>query len=405
MSNIKLSLSWYAMFLVWVLAFSTSVRGFSPSNLRTQRRGNRQFSANGGIADQDNDLNAAEDDLEIQWDLFKKHHAKGSYKGVWTSYDYIGDVIDETIASVNLDYDESDDSIVQTHTIAVGATKSDCATCFDSSETKVLPVAKYTQQKMRKTRVGSVGMINGPTLLRSGAMATELVLSSGDGRVRVVFQHAPVWAAGVEPGSAPPSGLKLFRTMVSREATRNQPPTFESEAENPPAEGDPVFFRGVPPFKWHMEWAGTSWTWGPQAGNRGWQVERMEEADAWHGRPTGDGPNVWNLRLPGGVLLQCPRIISDDETGIFRLAWLPTNDDLLRLEGGVLALQPMIMEDDTLVGFHPPTLSSLRCDVMKKTGDLPDLPKFLKDEEKEALKPQSDEELKPNGSESENEWQ
>ena len=41
---------------------------------------------------------AVEEETQIQWDLFKKHHALGSWKGVWTSYDYIGDVIDETIA-------------------------------------------------------------------------------------------------------------------------------------------------------------------------------------------------------------------------------------------------------------------------------------------------------------------
>lgn len=39
-----------------------------------------------------------EDDTEIQWDLFKRHHAPGSWKGVWTSYNYIGDLVDETVA-------------------------------------------------------------------------------------------------------------------------------------------------------------------------------------------------------------------------------------------------------------------------------------------------------------------
>jgi hypothetical protein len=30
----------------------------------------------------------------------------------------------------------------------------------------------------------------------------------------------------------------------------------------------------------------------------------------------------------------------------------------------------MLVEDDMMVGFEPPTLVSLRCDMMKKTGDL-----------------------------------
>jgi len=355
-----------------ILAFHNVVCAFVPMGARIQRCKN-SLSSSGAMVDPDN---AIQDDSEIQWDLFKKHHAKGSYKGIWTSFNYIGDIIDETVASVNIDYDEDNDSIEHTHTIAVGATRADCDTCFDSSEAKVLPVAQYTSKDLRKTRLGSIGMINGPSLLRSGAMATELILSYGDGRVRVVFQHAPVWPTGIEPGSTPPEGLKLFRTMVSREAIRQSPPTAESETANPPGEGDPTFFRGVPPFAWHKEWAGTSWTWGPQAGNRGWEIERMEEADAWHGRPTGDSPNVWNLRLPGGVMLMCPRIVSNDETGIFRLAWLPREDTLVRLEASVTAMKPMLMEDDSLVGFHPPSLGSLRCDVMKKTGELEDLPRF-----------------------------
>lgn len=131
-------------------------------------------------------------DAAIQWELFKKHHAKGSWKGIWTTYDFIGDVIDETVASVNLiPYGEE---IEHTHTIVVGAKRSDCATCFDSMETKTLSVATYAPSDLKKSRLAACSMVNGPTLLRTGAMSTELVLNHGDGRVRVVFQHAPVWA-------------------------------------------------------------------------------------------------------------------------------------------------------------------------------------------------------------------
>jgi hypothetical protein len=37
------------------------------------------------------------------------------------------------------------------------------------------------------------------------------------------------------------------------------PPTAEEERSAPA--GTPLFFRPVPPFKWHAKWAGTSWTW------------------------------------------------------------------------------------------------------------------------------------------------
>lgn len=318
----------------------------------------------------------AEDDPAIQWELFNKHHAKGSWRGIWTSYDYIGDVIDETVASVDLN-PSGDDEIEHTHTIVVGAKKSDCETCFDSMEQKTLPVQKYTPDNiLQKSRLAGVSMVNGPSILRSGAMATELILKHGDGRVRVVFNHAPVWAKDVEPGSCPPQGLKLFRTMISREAIRPTAPTFETEAKEAPEKGNPVFFRPVPPFNYHKKWSGTSWTWGPQSGNRGWAVDELDETDAWQGITPVD---CWNLRLPGGIHVQAPRIITDATVGICRMAWLPDDETLLRVEAGVSALQPMVVEDDMMIGFEPPSLTSLRCDMLEKTGELENAPRPSQD--------------------------
>jgi Domain of unknown function (DUF3598) len=326
-----------------------------------------------------------QDDSAIQWELFEKYHGKGSWKGIWTTYDYIGDVVDETVASVDFvatstststttiqhgDQPQQQQQIVQTHHIVVGARRSDCATCFDSTDIKSFPVATFTPGNLRKARLAACSMVHGPSLLRSGGgvMATELVLSHGDGRVRVIFQHAPVWARGVAPGSCPPQGLKLFRTLVSREALRPTAPTAESEAANPPnTTGNPTFYRPVPPFHWHKMWAGTSWTWGPNTGNRGWMLEELEEADTWHGM---NPVERWNLRLPGGIFLQAPRIVTDAGVELCRLAWLPDDETLLRVEAGILALQPMLLEDDALAGFEPPTLASLRCDVLKSMGDL-----------------------------------
>jgi hypothetical protein len=159
----------------------------------------------------------------------------------------------------------------------------------------------------------------------------------------------------------------MFRAMVSREALRSTAPTAETEGQEPPSEGNPTFFRPVPPFNWHKKWSGTSWTWGPSAGNRGWSIEELEEADAWQGITPVE---LWNLRLPGGVFVQAPRIITDESAGICRLAWLPDDETLLRVEAGVQALQPMIVEDEMMIGFEPPTLTSLRCDMMMKVGEL-----------------------------------
>jgi hypothetical protein len=236
-------------------------------------------------------------------------------------------------------------------------------------------------------------MVNGPSLLRSGIMATELILSWGDGRVRVTFHHAPVWQQGVEPGSGPPQGLKLVRTMVSREALRDNPPTAETEAANPPSPNNPIFYRPVPPFNWYKKWAGTSWTWGPNAGNKGWAIENLEEEDSWQGISTVER---WNLRLPGGIFVQAPRVITDMQAELCRLAWLPDDETLLRVEAGCLALQPMVMEDDQLVGFYPPTLASLRCDMLKKMGELDQVPSFVLDQtdDAELMKPQGESDVR-----------
>jgi hypothetical protein len=311
------------------------------------------------------------DETAIQWELFNRHHARGSWKGIWSTYDYIGDVIDETVASVDLNPTDTGNTVEHSHTIVVGAKRSDCKTCFDSMEQKTLPVATYTPDNiLQRRRMAGVSMVIGPTLVRAGSMATELILSHGDGRIRVTFYHAPVWERGVEPGSCPPQGLKLFRTMLSREALRPTAPTADIEATDPPTEGNPIFYRPVPPFNWHKKWSGTSWTWGPQTGNRGWRVDELDETDSWHGITPVD---CWNLRL-GGVHLQAPRVITDATVGICRLAWLPDDETLLRVEAGISALQPMLVDDDTMVGFAPPSLTSLRCDMLQKVGELDDVP-------------------------------
>jgi hypothetical protein len=255
-----------------------------------------------------------------------------------------------------------------------------------------------------------IGLVNGPSVLRSGIMSTELVLSHGDGRIRVVFQHAPVWPEGVPDGSGPPHGLRLFRTVVSREALRSEPPSFDSEKSNPPVEGNPKFFRPIPPFTWFAKWAGTSWTWGESRGDEGWQIDDMEEGDAWHGRPRGDTPNVWSMRLPGGILLQCPRMIESATASAddgfsnliaegMKVAWLPEDDKLLRIEASVMAMdRPIIDEidgEEQVVGFYPPRLTTLRTDMLQKMGELENVSLLERQRELEGDSDEDQEELAP----------
>jgi hypothetical protein len=311
------------------------------------------------------------DDPDLQWNLYKQYHARGSWKGIWTTYDYMGDVLDEVVASVDLDL-LTDDTVKQTHQIVVGATRSDCATCFDRMETQTIPVAQYTHDNlMVRNRLAAHSQIVGPTLTRSGLLATELILSYEDARVRVLLQHAPVWERDIEPGSCPPQGLKMARCLIAREALRDVPPTAETETP----ENTVRFHRPVPPYAWHKQWQGTSWTWGPTNGNRGWTIDELPEGDDWHGSAPVDR---WNLRLPGGVFVQCPRILTDAEVGLCRLAWLAKDETLLRVEAGVTVLQP-VLQDEQIVGFEPPALTSLRCDILQKVGDLEGEPMFLKE--------------------------
>lgn len=181
-----------------------------------------------------------EEEEELQWDLFLKHHARGKWRGKWTSYDFMGDVIDNTMASVNLIHDESTDTVTHTHDIVVGSTQSDCETCFDSDDVRTLPVATYSKGNLARYRCASLGMSCGPSLTRAGSMSTELILTDEDNRLRVVYQHAPVWEKGIEPGSCPPQGLKLFRVMVAKESLSTDLSIKENAS----------FSKKVPPFMW-----------------------------------------------------------------------------------------------------------------------------------------------------------
>jgi hypothetical protein len=180
---------------------------------------------------------------------------------------------------VSLQPNKDSSSVSHSHRILTGSIQSNCKTCFSSSQVRTMPIATYDKTNLgRRHRCAAAGMVVGPSLLpKSGMMSTELSLRHGDGRVRVTFQHAPVWERGVEPGSCPPQGLKLFRAIVSKEKLRpvtpdddnvgavegmvHGAPTAEEEQLSPPSPGNPRFFRPIPPFKWHAKWSGTSWTW------------------------------------------------------------------------------------------------------------------------------------------------
>jgi hypothetical protein len=159
------------------------------------------------------------------------------------------------------------------------------------------------------------------------------------------------------------------------------------QVPTPGSGNHPTFDRSVPPFDWHKKWSGSSWTWGPEAGDRLWSIPELEiGVDDWHGCAPVE---AWNLRLPGGIFIQLPRVVTSDTIELCRLAWMPDEDTLLRLEAGVMALQPIYGIDDFVAGFKPPKLASLRCDVLQKEGDLEGVPSFVKMEALEDMETSS----------------
>lgn len=128
--------------------------------------------------------------INLQWQLFGKYHAHfanlddslqtktTSWVGKWTTYDYVGDIVLETMpASVNYisstgstnPSSESPDRVNVTHSISTGSTLSDCEKCFDDPNSiRTIPVASYTPDNIiSKSRLGSCGMVVGPSIIHS----------------------------------------------------------------------------------------------------------------------------------------------------------------------------------------------------------------------------------------------
>ena len=130
--------------------------------------------------DDDSDTLISNDDSNLQWHLFCKHHARcdkvddglqtrnTSWVGKWSTHDYVGDVVLETIpASVN--YIASNNRVDVTHTISTGSTLSDCETCYDDPNSlRTIPITTYTPYNIvSKSRLGACGMVVGPSIMRS----------------------------------------------------------------------------------------------------------------------------------------------------------------------------------------------------------------------------------------------
>mmetsp|Transcript_29774 Transcript_29774/g.36244 ORF Transcript_29774/g.36244 Transcript_29774/m.36244 type:complete len:291 (-) Transcript_29774:1-873(-) len=202
------------------------------SNKLWTKSGSDRSSSDSGRIIADGDDN---DDDAQQWYLFKKHHAKGLWRGNWTTYDNGGNVIDSRQAIVALEPARNDDdddveTIHHRHEIEIIA-PSDTTRRFQNigaNEFKSIPVTSYREGDLKNNRCVSRSMACGPALLRSGGgMSIELVLADGDERLRVVLRFVAFWSEEEVPGGGGgedrrrrPDGLELHRAVVSRESLR-----------------------------------------------------------------------------------------------------------------------------------------------------------------------------------------
>ncbi|GMH97420.1 hypothetical protein TrVE_jg3673 [Triparma verrucosa] len=229
------------------------------------------------------------------------NHFAPQWSGKTVTLDYMGTSLDTASTSCSVSSDEAAVSSVL------------------RIEEREFPMYTIKSNEEGRVKVGGKGLMVKPRFLRSGIFTFELAVTGDKGRVRTSFFFGPVWQNnpdGNDPlasdPSTPPDGFKLIRVSVATEVRVGDEDPFD-------------FTVPVKPFDWHATWRGTSWTWGRQSGDQGWYSSEVSEADSWHGRPRGDGPNVWNYKL-NSVLIQCPKVIPVEGgveiDKVCRVAWL-----------------------------------------------------------------------------------
>ncbi|GMH55342.1 hypothetical protein TrLO_g5127 [Triparma laevis f. longispina] len=248
-------------------------------------------------------LSSASSNEESSYSQYMSNHYSPQWEGKTSTIDYMGTALDTASTICEASCDEG--SEVVSSVIKINGREFPQYSILGAEEGRI--------------KVGGKGLLVKPRFLRSGLFTFELGVTGDTGRVRTSFFFGPVWQKnedGTNPQEAdpdaPPDGFKLVRCSVATETKPADPNPFD-------------FTAPVKPFDWHATWRGTSWTWGLQNGDQGWYTSEMSEADSWHGRPRGDGPNVWNQKL-NSVLIQCPKIIplegGSEIDKVCRVAWL-----------------------------------------------------------------------------------
>lgn len=293
-----------------------------------------------------------------QWDLFERQ--AGRWEGVWTTFDDQG--IEQNSHTAAWAVDVQGDAA--THALEVPG---------PGDFPRAIPVGSYARGRLGRQTLAGAGMATGPAVLRSGLMATEVLLTRGDARLRVSFQHAP--AEPKEDAERREPALLLYRCVVARERRDAAPPTREAEAARA-ADGDDdvLFWRGVNPWAWRRTWGGASAVATGRGALTEYALDELDDDDGcWH-EFMRTGEASYNLVLPGGVRIHAPQVIGPETPAQIRVAWTPNDATLLRAEATVVALTPA---DDESGRYLPPKLLSFRADDLENRGDKAGDPKYV----------------------------
>lgn len=244
----------------------------------------------------------AQDFRQREWSEYTTRHA-GNWRGVWATYDPTGTPQGEADRmDTNLELSSCGTTIKHVNTLYVGSIDSECSTCFDSVETRDIPVGEYTKDTFRQRASGAV-YLNGPGVTRRGDMTTEIGVRLGERRVRCIVVHRPPLEQLT--GSEPPAELELEKIVVVRETLGRTTP----ENETPPvvsllSQFDPPSILGL--------WRGNSRILESSVdGCDAWSEETLSPIHLRKCRCSGvaESDSHASFEFDGGVFLEAPKIV------------------------------------------------------------------------------------------------
>lgn len=255
------------------------------------------------------------DARQREWHDYTANQA-GRWRGLWTTYDPSGNQQgDPDRMDTTLDLSSNGQVMKHVNTLYVESVDSDCSSCFDSVETREMPVGEYTQESFRQ-RVSGAVYLSGPGVTRRGDMTTEVGFRCADRRVRCVVSHRPVFN-----GAEPPSQLLLERIVIVKET--------RSAREDSVQTVDSLWSRFEKP-SWLGLWYGhtrfldaVDTDGGNGEGGLAWQEEPFPPSHLRKCRCSGvpEEDSHLSLEVDGGIRLEAPKLVRSGEPAELSVSW------------------------------------------------------------------------------------